>query len=836
MKATRLIFHPRFVRRQFSGAGSQTGIFLFCVALSMLALVSLRGFGRSVDEALVRDARSLHGADVIVHAHREFSSSILEAARELEVRGKARSMRSWEFYSMATLAGREDSLLVRIKAVQEGYPWYGTVSLASGRAFGDVLRPGTILVEESLPGRLGVAVGESLLLGGVPLEITDVVTAEDSRPVTLFSLGPRVFVSAADLDRLGLVGKQSRVEHRLLLKTEPGEPIEAVTAALRDAAVPDTERVDTFLTARSGPRRFFDNFLFFLSLLGTFTLILAGIGIQSALGALLRERRDTVAVMKTLGAPRRFVVLQYLTVVALLGTAGTALGVAASFVLQALLFPLFGDFIPAGIRPIFSWETVLEGIVLGTLATGLFAMLPLWRLGEITPSAIFRREEERPSHSLPYWLSFAAILLLSSLLVLRQVRDIKTGFIFLGGFLALILLSALGAEILLRLLRRLPIRSLALRQAVRGLFRPGNATRPVIITLTAALSVILAIGLVERNLEEAFVRSYPKDAPNLFLLDIQPGQREAVGELLGPAAEFYPIVTAQVIAVNGRTLDREKERQRARDNFGRDFYLTYRTTLLPDERLSSGPSLFDPAVEGPQVSLLEEVLEMGDLGLGDRITFRIQGVPLEATVTSLRRRTESSPRPFFYFVFPPELLAEAPQTIFASVRTDRLRTVEVQNRVAAAFPNVSIIDAGAAAEQVGGIIARVSRIVGFFTLLGIAAGLLITVSSVLATRRARIREAVYYRVLGGTTSFVLRVFTLEGTLLGLASGALALLFSQGITWVIAVWKLDIPYHPYWMRSLAAIGAVTALTVLAGLAASGRVLRQRPAEHLRERED
>lgn len=835
MKSKPPRFHPRFIVRQFSGAGSQTGIFLFCVALSMLALVSLKGFGRSVDAALVRDARGLHGADVILHAHRDFSSPLLEKVAELEKSGRARAQRTWEFYSMARPEGREESLLVKLKAVEPDYPWYGSVTLASGRPIGEVLRPGTVVVEESLLGRLDVRTGGTLLLGGQPLEIADVVTAEDARPVTIFSLGPRIFAAAADLDRLGLTGKGSRVEHRLLLRVENREEMPDLIGALEGAALPDAERVETYLTARSGTRRFFDNFLFFLSLLGVFTLVLAGIGIQSALGALLRERRDAVAVMKALGATRRFILLQYLAVVAILGGLGTALGVAASFVLQVLLIPLFRDFLPAGIRPVFSWETVLEGIVLGVLATGLFALLPLWRLAEVSPAAIFRREGSRLTGRLPYWLSAAFITALCAALVLRQVRDAKTGIAFLGGLLLLIALSALGTELILRLMKRIPLRSLALRQAVRGLFRPGNATRPVMITLTAALSVILAIGLVERNLDAEFVRSFPDNAPNLFLLDIQPAQREEIEKALGAPAEFYPIVTAQVTAINDRVIERDRERRKARDNFGRDFYLTYRDYLLSDEVMSEGKELFDPAVEGPQVSLLEEVTEMGDVGLGDRITFRVQGVPLEATVTSIRRRTESSPRPFFYFVFPPDLLATAPQTIFAALRVDPAETVTVQNRVAAAFPNVSIIDAGVAAAQVGAIIGRVSRIVAFFTLLGIAAGLLITVSSVLATRRARIREAVYYRILGGKSGFVLRVFTLEGALVGLGSGTLALLFAQGMTWGIAVFQLDIGYRPYWTLSALSVAAVAALTVITSLGVSGRILRRRPAEFLRERE-
>ncbi len=835
MKGAPIFLHRRFVTRQFSGAGSQTGIFLVCVALSMLALVSLRGFGRSVNSALLRDARSLHGADVILHAHREFSPSLVAAVEAAEARGEAESLRTWEFYSMVTPEGRDDSLLVRVKAVEGGYPFYGAVSLASGGDFGKVLGPGAAVVEQGVLDRLGLEPGASLVLGGLPLEVRDVVTGEDSRPVTLFSLGPRIFISAGDLDRLGLLTRGSRVEYRVLLRVRGEGRVKKLEEALRAAAVPDIERVETFLTARSGARRFFDNFLFFLSLLGTFTLVLAGIGIQSALGALLRERRDTVAVMKALGATGRFVVLQYGAVVAALGAAGTALGVAGSFLLQALLVPLFRGFIPRGVAPVFSWDTLLEGVALGTLSTGLFALLPLWRLAEVAPVAILRRDSGRPSLRLPSWLFLGSVTALIGALVMRQVRDPGTGLTIIGGFLLLLALSALGTEGLLRLLGRLPLRRLALRQAVRGLSRPGNATRPVIITLTAALSVILAIGLVERNLDAEFVRSYPDDAPNLFLLDIQPDQREAVAGLLGGKVEFYPIVTAQVIEVNGRAVDREKERRKARDNLGRDFHLTYRRHLLSDERITSGGPLFDAAVGGPQVSLLEEVLDMTDVGLGDRITFRVQGVPLVAVVTSIRRRTESSPRPFFYFVFPPEVLAAAPQTVFAALRVDPAMTGEVQNRVAGVFRNVTVIDAGSAAVQAGSIIGRVSRIVGFFTLLGISAGLLITVSSVVATRQARVREAVYYRILGGRSSFVLKVFALEGSLLGLASGALSLLLSQGTTWAVAAGMLDIPYRPYWGESALAVAAVAGLTVLAGLAASGPVLRHRPAQYLRERE-
>jgi putative ABC transport system permease protein len=214
----------------------------------------------------------------------------------------------------------------------------------------------------------------------------------------------------------------------------------------------------------------------------------------------------------------------------------------------------------------------------------------------------------------------------------------------------------------------------------------------------------------------------------------------------------------------------------------------------------------------------------------------VQGVPLDAVVSSIRRRTDSSPRPFFYFVFQTAVLGQAPQTVFAAARVTKRETIPAQNRVAAAFPNVSVVDVGAAAAQAATLIGRISSIIRAFTLLGVVAGLLITASSVLATRRARLLEAVHYRILGASSRFVLLVFALEGALVGLASGVLALVFAQAITWGVATWRLNLRWHPFWVSSLAAVALTTLITVGVGLAASLPVLRRRPADFLRSVEE
>jgi putative ABC transport system permease protein len=368
---------------------------------------------------------------------------------------------------------------------------------------------------------------------------------------------------------------------------------------------------------------------------------------------------------------------------------------------------------------------------------------------------------------------------------------------------------------------------------MKGLFRPRNATRPVMVTLTASLTVILSIGAVEKNLDATFVRSYPPDAPNLFFVDIQPSQKDAFVKDLGLPAEYYPIVRGTVMAVNGSAVNADQERQRRGDNLAREFNLTYREHLLDDERIIAGKGLFRTDWPGAQVSVLDTVQKMRDMNVGDTLTFRIQGVPLDARISSIRTRTRASLQPFFYFVFPEQVLKGAPRTFFTAVRVGKESVGPLRNRIASRHPNVSVIDASEAVAVFARIMSRLSSIVRFFTLFSVVAGVLIIMSSVTATRYARIQEAVFFTVLGARGRFVLAVFALESLITGLASGVIALLFSHAIGWIVCRTALDIAYKPFAGAGILTVLAMTLIVTAAGLVASIPVLRQRPAPFLRE---
>lgn len=831
------MLHRSFVIGQLTRSGMQALVFVACVALSIVTIIALNGFGASVHEAFLKDARALQGGDIILHAHRDFSPGFLNALGEQERQGSLVSTPVVEFYSVVRHSGGADSLLASLKVVEPDYPLYGTVDLQSGRRLRDVLAPGSVVVEPSLLDRLRARVGDSLHVGSTVLTIGDVVTREPDRPVAFFSLGPRVLASRVDLEAMDLVRKGSRVQHTVLVAVTDPARIDAIAATLRDAALNGEERVDTFQTAESRVKKFFDNFLSFLGLVSVFTLLLAGIGIQSVLGALLKEKEATVAVMKAVGATGRFLTVQFLAVFCALGLLGTVSGLALGSLLQIYLPVLFRGLVPPSVQPSFSVRMVLEAFLLGTVVVGLFAYPPLYRMRQLKPVALFRREGGPSGRSAAALLTVLAVLVLFLGMLLWQSRnDIRVErWVALGvaAFLAVPLGISQGA---LALLRRARVRSLAARQALRGLFRPRNATRSILVTLTASLSILFSIALIERNIDAAFVQSYPPSAPNVFLVDIQPDQLEPFTRALGVGAELHPVVRGRVTDINGAPIDAERERGRRGDNLAREFNLTYRDRLLADESLVEGGGLFRGDWDGLQVSVLDTVLTMHPIRVGDTIGFRVQGVPIEARVSSIRTRAGELIQPFFYFVLQEEALRDAPQTFFTALSLERKRIVPLQTRIVSEFPNVSVIDLTQTIATLAEVLHKMSAITRFFSLFSVIAGVLILVSSVYATRRARVQEAVYFKILGARNRFVLRVFTLENAFIGLTGALLALLLSQAGTWLISAHLLDIPYRPFPGTSAALVLATLALVVTVGLLSSASILRKKPVDFLREQSE
>lgn len=840
------MIHTRFIYRQITSSWKQTAVFIACVALSLVTLVSLGGFGESVNNSLLRDARKLLAADVEARSRFPFTDAVEAELSTLAAEPGIEIARTYEFISVVRQTDGEATLLSELKVVEPGYPFYGEVGLASKRPFAQVLTPGHIIVGQNLLDRLGLQVGDPLNVGQATLTIADVVVSEPDEPVNFFTLGPRIFIAAADLPTIDLIKPGSRVTYRALLRVADEGQVDGVAERLTATGENRQLRVDTFRTNQSGVQRFFENLLTFLNLIGIFTLMLAGIGIQSSLTAFLKEREETIAVLRTFGATSRFVINQFFAVAAVLGAIGTVLGLLLGLLLQILFPVIFAPFLPPQVEFVLSLRALLEGMILGLFVTAAFTFIPLYQIQELKPSFIFRKEAPPLPKSWFYYAILTLILAFFAGMVFWYLQNPRRTAYFAAGTVGLVAITAGLTQLLLYWLRRRKLKPLAPRQALRGLFRPRNATAAIIVTLTTSLAVLFTIYLIQRNLDASFVAAYPDNAPNLLILDIQPNQRQEVAAELGVPTVFYPVIRARIQSINGQEIQPREENNDERGNNDNNdsppldfpFSLTYQNDLLADETLREGSSLFDPADLGvAQVSVSELMLGSYPFKLGDEMVFTIQGVELPARVVSIRTMPgEENGRfaPTFNFVLREQDLINAPQTIITSVNIPPATIPALQNRLVNTFPNLTVVDITSAINTLAELVGNITVVIRFFTLFSIVAGVLIIISSVLATRFARIQEAVYFKVLGATRRFVLRVFALENIFIGLLSAILALFLSQLAGWVLVTQVFELSsYAPYLGASLLLMLLTVGLVTAVGLLASLSILRQKPITFLRE---
>lgn len=789
-----------FLWRELRAGGRQLALFWLCVVSGVLAVAVVGGWRHAIEVGMARDSRLSAGGDVVVFSTQPFSPPLLQALK------KQPHILTQELFTVAIDPRSGKTLFSKLKAVGEGYPLYGEVKLASGRALQKALQQG-LVVESRVLQRLHLRVGDSLKLGERILPIVDESLGEPDRPLGIFGISGRIFMSSDRLESTGLVARQgSYVERRALLRSSDPD---ALVEQLRHSALPEQERVESWRHSPQSIRRFVKNFFLFLDLVAVFTVALGGLGMQGTLAAWLRGRRPVLAIVRTLGAGYAWTMRHYGALVA----AVTALGILTGLGLAATLLHLSGDWLarllPGQDRPFLGLFPALQAAALGGFTSFAFTYGPLRQLRDQRPSRLSIRT---PRSGL--LTTFVLLALLSG-----QVVQALQLTLALAALLGLVWLLARTS---LRLLGRWRPAQLEARVALRGLLGPASSTLTVTTLLSATLAVLFTLLLSANALERAWVQAMPPEAPNLIFFDIQPDQAQPFLKLMPHPVPLYP-------SFRLRFLNVEREPSEENEN-RRDYRGSSAERLDPDERLVGASSLFQ-AGDPHQASLLDTVAASNHLQVGSKLSLTLQGVPMEVTVSSLRHVARESFRPTFQVLFPPALVEGAPRGIFALVRVPEQQIGPLQSKVAEAFPGITSFDVSETIRLVSVKLKQLLTLTWLLLLLGLVPGAVILVSAALASRLEREREAAYYKVMGATSAFVLRAMLWENVLLGLLCGGLAFALAALTSWGLCRWLWDVPF-PWdpgiWLALM--LTPVLLLTLLGGWLCLP-VVRARPARFL-----
>ncbi|HEY7601390.1 MAG TPA: FtsX-like permease family protein [Methylomirabilota bacterium] len=825
--------------RETRGAWRQFGGFLVCIALGVGALVAVLSVAATLDRSLGREARALLGGDVELRSAHPLDPPSEAPVLDLARRG-ATVARVRELVAMARNPARGGALLVELKAVDTAYPLYGRLDTAPARPLDTLLASGGVVVEEALLTRLGLGIDDPLTIGDATLTVTGVVRKEPDRAASLFTLGPRVLLSAASLDATGLMRPGSRVRHRTLVRLpaaiEPGAARAALVQAMADPAV----RVATFDEAQPGLRRFFDQLTAYLRLVGLTSLFVGGIGVAAAVRAFLARKVATIAILRCVGANARTLTAVYSVQALALGLLGSLTGAALGTAAQLALGPLLQPFVPFELESRPSAVAVATGLLAGVLATLLFALWPLLSARAVPPAILLRHPVDagtvRPRRP---WAVAAAIAGGLAALTLWQAGPLKIGAIFIGaaaGALGVLVVAAWGTR---ALAGRLPRpRSVAWRHGLGGLFRPGSQTIGVTVALGIGVTLLTAVALLERGLGRQLDLERRREAPSFFFVDVQPDQAEtftrtvtAVPGATAPA--LVPVIRARLRAINGEPIVRERWAGRADAwRVTREYVLTFADERPTGTVLTRG-RWWTPGDRGRAwISVEAEAARVLGVDLGGTLTFDIQGLEVTAEVLSLRKVDWQTLGANFFVIFSPGPLDGAPFAYLGTARVPPEADNTVQERIAAGFPNVTVIPVRDVLQRVTGVLDRIAVAVRLVALFVLGAGLTVMAEALAQSRAQRLYESVLLRTLGATRGRVARAFAVEYGCLGLVAGLGGALTGALTAWIVLRFVLDIPPTLDAAPVAAALLASVALAVGVGFLGTFRLLGRKPLPVLR----
>jgi putative ABC transport system permease protein len=825
-------FALAMARREARASRRRFALYGGCMALGIAALVGLQGLRASVTGAVAAQSQRLLGADLRLESREPFAPEIEALAAALGEASGAPPAQVTRFGSML-LAPSGRSRLVDVHGVEGGFPFYGEVATSPEGLWGELARDAPVaLLDPGLLLQLDAAVGDTLTLGRARFRVAGVVLRAPGGLGLRARLAPRVFIPRARVEQTGLIQPGSLREHLLYLRA-PAERLrpwlDAHRAGLRAARV----RVETPEEHAEDLSRGFGTLTRYLGLVGLAALSLAGVGIAAGARVFVREKLDTVAVLRALGASSRDVLAAYAPLAAALGAgaglAGAALGSALQWGLPHLLAPVLPARVESGFEP----AAVATGVVLGLWLALLFCAAPLFDLAQAPPLRALRRDfagERMPRAGRAALASAVAASLLAA--SLWQAPRPLLGLAFGAGLaaaLAALALAARGATALLR--RRRPRRApYWLRQGIANLFRPRNHTAATVVAVGFGLFLLATLAGVRHNVLRELAADAAPGRPNIVLFDVQPDEREALrafaaGRGAAPLEEA-PLVSARLAAVNGqpvgeRLRDESLERE-LRWALSREYRATYAPRLRESEALAAG-RWWTPAELAGQapaaVSLETEIADALGVGPGDALTWDVQGVAVESVVRSLRDVDWGHPGVNFFVVFAPGALEQAPQTSVMLLRIeDADARAAFQRDLAGRFPSVSALDASLVLAALGALLRELSVAVRLLALFVLATGLAVLVAAAAASRDERTREALLLRTLGASSGCVRRILATEAAALAcLATGvgtALGVAASLGLVRLV----FELPFEAPWGELLAL--ALATFAVGAGLGASG----------------
>lgn len=816
------------------------GLFMSSIVLGIAALVAIQSFGITLEETISGQSRELMGADFLVDMESEPDEVLL--ARIDSIPGTY--LREVNFVSMISFPDREGTRLVRIRGIEAGYPFYGTLTTEPAGADEQYHDRRAALLDDALMTQYALEPGDSVTVGSLTLPIGGRIIEAPGNTQVATSVAPVIWLPFDAIPETDLIQTGSRVEYNYYYQAGPGTDLEAIYE--RWDPVLDDQNADMDLHTDTSQRlgRRFNNVGRFLKLVAFIALLLGCLGIASAVHVYMKEKRAFIAILKCLGVSRSGTFRIFLIQIATIGLLGGILGTLLGFLLERLFPMVVSDFLPVQLEWSLHLTPLLFGISLGLLMSVLFGLLPLIRSWFVSPLAVLRIQEGNPPVSKRIRLLLLAIVLfilwgIASLLLERPIQAL---WFVLGVALTFLLLTGVAWGSM-RLIRTYFPHSWGFeaRQSLLNLFRPNNQTLVLILAIGMGTFLISTLYFTQDMLLAQARIEDDSPAANLILLDVQAGQQEAVAETVRPTGmeimENIPIVTMRLHQISGRSVESLRRDTTTAINrwiLSHEFRVTYRDSLIPSETLEEGEWVPEFTGSGAiPISLSDNVARDAMVTIGDTLVFNVQGVLMPTYVSSIRQVDWGRLQLNFSVVFPTKVLEDAPRFhVMTTHAADAGASASLQQQLVRRFPNITVLDIRQLLNAVGDILDKIGWVIRFMAFFSILTGLIVLLGAVRTSKFQRMRESVLLRTLGAGGKQILKITTLEYLFLGGIGSGMGVVLSLLATQLLALGVFELSFVPSLIPFVVVVPAICGMVLLIGLLNSRAVIQSPPLQVLR----
>jgi putative ABC transport system permease protein len=844
-RKTKTIFQDRWVwRMAWRDARHNYGrllLFMASLVTGIAAVVALDSLNTSLQDDIQRNAKELLGADMVVNGNKKFEPELLARFDST----KLPQAREADMASMVLFVQSGQSRLIRLVAYEDAFPFYGKIVTLPDDATEIMKRGNYAMLDQTLASQYEVSSGDSIKVGNSYFTVAGMVTKIPGGGGILSTFTPSVYIRLADLDSTRLVQFGSRINYRHYFKTENDAATVALEADLKVDIRKFGHGYDTVEERKEELGKAFESVYRFFSLLAFIALILGSIGVASSVHIYAREKREEVAVLRCVGSSGWQAFNIFFIQIFFIGMLGSVVGAALGLGIQQGIPILFKGMLPLEASFAVSWVSFGKGILIGTVVSILFSMLPLMAVRFVPPLAVLRADFE-PSRI--FSKAKITVIILIALFPMAfaawQTKSMLTGLAFFGG-LAVALGCLTGvASILLYLVRRFfPERASFLwRHALSNLFRPNNQTRMLMVAIGLGAFIISTLTIVEKSLLGQVEFSGQENQSNTILFDIQPSQKDGVVNLMKenqlPVNQVVPIVTIRMKELKNKTVEEvQKDTTDKVPNWAltREYRVTYRDSLHLSEELISGElHKKTNTKDSVWVTISEGLHEELDVKAGDSLVFDVQGVPIKVFISGVRKVNWPKDPPNFIFVFPPGVLEEAPQVYVTATRIDDQQIANrFQQQLIMQFPNVSLIDLRLILSTVNELFDKLGTIVRFLALFSIITGLVVLAGAVINSKFVRMKENVLLRTIGARTRQITMITLIEYAYLGLFSALTGMVLSLGGGYLLTTFFFDITFAFDAKEIVIIASGVVGLTILIGWWNSREIIATPPLQVLRK---